>query len=57
MNNYKMLTDAGAIIAPANPGWYLRPKSLEELADFVAGKIMDLLGLPHQLYKRWGSGQ
>ena len=53
VNNYKTLTDAGAIIAPANPGWYLNPTSLTELADFVAGKTLDLLGVEHSLYSRW----
>ncbi len=53
VNNYKTLTDAGAIIAPANPGWYLMPQSLIELADFVAGKALDLVGVKHNLYQRW----
>lgn len=53
VNNYKTLTDAGAIIAPANPGWYLNPTSLTEIADFVAGKVLDLLGVEHGLYARW----
>lgn len=55
VNNYKTLTDAGAIMAPANPGWYLKPQNLTELADFVAGKVLDLLGVEHQLYQRWDS--
>jgi 4-hydroxy-3-polyprenylbenzoate decarboxylase len=53
VNNYKTLTDAGAILAPANPGWYLNPSSLTEIADFVAGKVLDLLGVEHALYARW----
>ena len=53
INNYKTLTEAGAIIAPANPGWYLKPATVTELADFVAGKAMDLLGVAHQLMRRW----
>lgn len=53
VNNYKTLTDAGAIIAPANPGWYLNPANLTEIADFVAGKVLDLLGVEHGLYARW----
>jgi 4-hydroxy-3-polyprenylbenzoate decarboxylase len=54
VNNYKLLTDAGAIIAPANPGFYLNPTSIEEIADFVAGKLLDLLGVAHSLTTRWG---
>src|SRR5580700_11150005 len=41
VNNYKTLTDAGAIMAPANPGFYLNPASVGEIADFVAGKLLD----------------
>ena len=53
VNNYKTLTDAGAIIAPANPGWYFNPTSLADIADFVAGKVLDLLGVEHALYAPW----
>ena len=53
VNNYKTLTDAGAIIAPANPGWYFNPTSLTEIADFVAGKVLDLLAVEHTLYAPW----
>lgn len=55
INNYKTLTEAGAIMAPANPGWYLKPQTLTEVGDFVAGKVLDLLGVPHTLYRRWDS--
>jgi 4-hydroxy-3-polyprenylbenzoate decarboxylase len=57
VNNYKTLTDAGAILAPANPGWYMNPTSLTEIADFVAGKVLDLLGVEHSLYARWDPQQ
>ena len=53
VNNYKVLTDAGAIIAPANPGLYLNPTTVGEIADFVAGKLMDLMGVTHSLETRW----
>jgi len=53
VNNYKILTDAGAIIAPANPGFYLNPTSVGDLVDFVAGKLLDLMGVPHALETRW----
>jgi 4-hydroxy-3-polyprenylbenzoate decarboxylase len=53
INNYKILSDAGAIIAPANPGFYLNPNGLGDIVDFVAGKLMDLLGVPHGLETRW----
>lgn len=53
INNYKILNDAGAILAPANPGFYLNPSSVGDIVDFVAGKLMDLLGVPHALDTRW----
>jgi len=53
VNNYKILTEAGAIIAAANPGFYLNPTSVGDLVDFVAGKLLDLLGVPHVMETRW----
>jgi flavin prenyltransferase len=53
VNNYKILTDAGAILAPANPGFYLNPGTVGEIVDFVAGKLLDLIGVPHSLDTRW----
>jgi len=51
--NYKILTDAGVILAPANPGFYLNPTSIAEIVDFVAGKLLDLLGVQHNFETRW----
>lgn len=53
VNNYKVLTDAGAIIAPCNPGFYLNPTTVGEIVDFVAGKLLDLVGVPHAMDTRW----
>lgn len=53
INNYKILSDAGAILAPANPGLYLNPATIDEIADFVAGKVLDLLAVPHDWPTRW----
>ena len=53
VTNYKILTDAGAIIAPTNPGFYLNPTTVGEVVDFVAGKLLDLLGVRHALDTRW----
>lgn len=46
---------AGAVILPAMPGFYHKPKNLEELVNFVVGKILDILKLEHNLYQRWGN--
>ena len=45
---------AGAVILPACPGFYHRPATIEDLADHMAGKILDQLDIPHELYARWG---
>ena len=47
------LYDAGAIVLPAMPAFYHGPKNLQDLVDFVAGKVLDSLGVPHQLFARW----
>ena len=53
VNNYKALSDAGVVLAPANPGFYLNPTTVGEVVDFVAGKLLDLLGVRHALDTRW----
>jgi 4-hydroxy-3-polyprenylbenzoate decarboxylase len=53
VNNYKILSDAGVILAPANPGFYLNPTTIGEVADFVAGKLLDLVGVKHAMDTRW----
>jgi 4-hydroxy-3-polyprenylbenzoate decarboxylase len=53
LRNLTTLAEAGAVIVPAMPGFYQRPKSLDEMVDFVVGKVLDVLGLEHGLLKRW----
>ncbi|MEF8878782.1 MAG: UbiX family flavin prenyltransferase [Candidatus Thermoplasmatota archaeon] len=45
--------EAGAIVLPAIPGFYHKPKKIDDLVDFVVGKIFDQLGLNHDLFERW----
>ncbi|MBI1883594.1 MAG: UbiX family flavin prenyltransferase [Chlamydiae bacterium] len=54
LENMLRVTDAGGIVMPCDPGFYIRPKKIEDLADFIAGKVMNLLGLEHKLFKPWG---
>jgi len=53
VNNYKTLSDAGVILASTNPGFYLNPTTVGEVVDFVAGKLLDLVGVPHSFDTRW----
>lgn len=50
MENAKL---AGAVILPAMPAFYSKPKKLEDLVDFIVGKILDQLNVEHSLFKRW----
>ncbi|HUK51642.1 MAG TPA: UbiX family flavin prenyltransferase [Terriglobales bacterium] len=53
LRNMLTLSQAGAIILPASPGFYHSPRNIDQLVDHVVGKIMDSLHIQHQLYKRW----
>ncbi|MEM6458007.1 MAG: flavin prenyltransferase UbiX [Planctomycetota bacterium] len=53
IRNMAAVTEAGAVVAPANPGFYKLPKTLEEVADFVVGRCLDLVGVEHDLDIRW----
>jgi 4-hydroxy-3-polyprenylbenzoate decarboxylase len=48
------LARLGVKIAPPVPAFYQRPKDLDDIVDFVAGKILDSFGISHDLFKRWG---
>ncbi|MCW2599650.1 MAG: 3-octaprenyl-4-hydroxybenzoate carboxy-lyase [Frankiales bacterium] len=47
------LHDAGAVVLPASPGFYGGAQSVQQLVDFVAGKVLDVLGVEHDLFLRW----
>jgi 4-hydroxy-3-polyprenylbenzoate decarboxylase len=54
LENMLKLSRSGAIILPANPGFYHHPASVQDLVDFVVARILDHLGIAHQLVARWG---
>ncbi|MBI5865829.1 MAG: UbiX family flavin prenyltransferase [Planctomycetes bacterium] len=53
LENMLKLTRAGAVVCPASPGFYMRPQSVDDLIDFVVGRVLDQLGIPHALRTRW----
>jgi len=54
LENMLKLARMGVIIMPANPGFYNRPQSVEQLVDFMVARVLDHLGLAHELMPRWG---
>jgi 4-hydroxy-3-polyprenylbenzoate decarboxylase len=58
--NQAILSDLGAVVLPANPSFYLKPQTIEDLVDTVLARVLDHLGLDHPVSKRWremGEGQ
>jgi 4-hydroxy-3-polyprenylbenzoate decarboxylase len=53
LRNMTLCGEAGALVMPAMPAFYQMPKNLNDLADFMAGKILSALGFPHDLYPAW----
>jgi 4-hydroxy-3-polyprenylbenzoate decarboxylase len=51
--NMLAVTEMGGIILPPIPGFYSRPQSVEEIVDHTVGKVLDLLNVEHDLYRRW----
>ncbi|BCS34128.1 flavin prenyltransferase UbiX [Luteitalea sp. TBR-22] len=53
LKNMVLCAEAGATVMPAMPGFYQRPQSISDLADFMAGRVLSLLRIDHQLYPMW----
>jgi 4-hydroxy-3-polyprenylbenzoate decarboxylase len=53
LRNMVLCAEAGAMLMPAMPAFYQMPKTLDDLADFMAGKILGALGFRHELYPAW----
>ncbi len=53
LKNLVLCAEAGAIVVPAMPAFYQQPRTLDDLADFMAGKVLSVLGIPHALYPAW----
>lgn len=53
IENMKKLTQAGGIVLPASPGFYHHPKTIEDLANFISGKILNLFGIEQKVFPSW----
>ena len=53
LRNMLDLAKQGVIIVPSMPAYYHKPKNIDDLVDFVVGRILDVLGIEHDLYQRW----
>lgn len=54
LENMLRLVRSGAVVMPANPGFYHHPQTVQQLVDFVVARILDHLGIEHALIPRWG---
>jgi len=54
LRNLLLLAEAGAIILPAMPAFYTKPKSIDDMVNFIVGRILDLLNVSHNLFRPWG---
>ena len=57
LENMLRLARMGAVILPANPGFYHQPATVADLVDFIVARILDQFGVPHRLTTRWGDGE
>jgi len=55
IDNMRRVTEAGAVVLPASPGFYHDARTIDDLVNFVVARICDQLGAEHALTKRWGS--
>jgi 4-hydroxy-3-polyprenylbenzoate decarboxylase len=53
VRNFELLLLAGATLLPANPTYYTRPSTVEQVVDTVVARVLDHMGLPHRLTPRW----
>jgi 4-hydroxy-3-polyprenylbenzoate decarboxylase len=54
LRNLTLCAEAGALVLPAMPAFYTRPRTLDDSIDFIVGRVCDQLGVQHQLLRRWG---
>jgi flavin prenyltransferase len=57
LENMVKVKQAGAVVLPASPGFYNKPKTIDDLVDNVVGRILDQIGIDNDVYQRWGEPQ
>ncbi len=57
VKNFELLIQAGALILPANPSFYTRPQTVEQVVDTVVARVLDHIGIPNKLAPRWAQEQ
>ena len=57
LENMLRLAQAGAVILPPSPGFYHHPQSVQDIVDFVVARVLDQVGIAHQLMQRWGEAR
>jgi len=57
LRNMTLATEAGAIILPAMPGFYHQPRNIEDMVNFIVGKVLDSFGIEHNLFRRWAGNK
>ncbi len=53
LENMLRAKKAGAVILPASPAFYIKPEKIDDLVDFIVGRVLDILKIKHSLYRRW----
>jgi 4-hydroxy-3-polyprenylbenzoate decarboxylase len=54
LRNLTLCAEAGAVVLPAMPAFYTKPRTISDMVDFVVGRVCDQLGVEHRLFERWG---
>ncbi|MBP1449107.1 MAG: UbiX family flavin prenyltransferase [Thermoproteus sp.] len=55
IRNMELVAAAGAVVMPASPPFYHKPSTIDEVVDFFVGRILDAMGIEHELIERWGA--
>ncbi len=55
--NMLAVNDMGGVVLPPVPGFYGRPETVQDVVNHTVGKLLDVLGVPHHLFQRWGGGE